>query len=127
MTRAAVCLHALRYTRHLTPYTFDHAAPDTLDAYAGFVQHQNRAVFQERLGDGRLIYEQLCQMHSGRGLEAAWANETGRIVVHRIRIDLPEVGLEVLARHLAVTAADRRLILNGTFAPMQDAPWLAAG
>lgn len=128
----------LRYARHLTPstfgpYTFDHATPDTLADYMHFqnsLQHtQNPDDLRARLADGRTSYQHLCQMHSARGLEATWANGAGagRIVVPHIRDGLEGSGLDALARHLAATAADKRLILDGERAPVQDAPWLAAG
>ncbi|WP_407540303.1 GNAT family N-acetyltransferase [Deinococcus radiomollis] len=115
------------------PYTFDHAMPDTLADHMHFqhtLQHtQNPDDIRARLADGRTSYQHLCQMHSARGLEATWANGAGagRIVVPHIRDGLEGSGLDALARHLAATAADKRLILDGERAPMQDAPWLAAG
>ena len=108
-------------------YIFDHVRPDTLDTYADFVQHQDRGVLRERLADGRLTYEQLCQMHSGRGLEAAWTNGENRIVFPRVRADLPILGLEALARHLADTASGKRVIVSEGMAPVISAPWEAAG
>ena len=110
-----------------SPYTFDHAMPDTLADHMHFQNTQNPDDLRARLADGRTSYEHLCQMHSARGLEATWANGTGRIVAPYVRDGLDGSGLETLARHLAATAADKRLILDGERAPIQDAPWLAAG
>ncbi len=111
----------------MTTYIFDHVRPDTLDAYADFVQHQDRGVLRERLADGRLTCEQLCQMHSGRGLEATWVNGPGRIIFPRVWADLPLPGLEALARQLAATASGKRIIVTEDMAPIASAPWEAAG
>lgn len=116
-----------RYAERLTTYIFDHVRPDTLDAHADFIRHQDRGVLQERLGDGRLTYEQLCLMHSGRGLEAAWTNGENQIIFPNVRADLPILGLQALARHLADTASGKRVIVTENLAPVSSAPWEAAG
>jgi len=111
------------------PYTFDHATPQTLAAYTDFVGTGETATanLRARLADGRLKYQHLCQMHSGRGMEAAWTDGPGPVLVPHLHPALEQVGLQVLAQHLAVTAAGKRVILDATFAPLADAPWLAAG
>ena len=113
------------------PYLFDHPTPDTLTAYAAFNTsvpvEETLNLLAQRLADGRLTYEQLCQMHSGRGLEAAWVNGENRIVFPRVRADLPALGLEALARHLAATASGKRVIVSEGMAPVISAPWEAAG
>ena len=57
-----------RRAGRLTPYTFEHATPDTLDESIAFRDIQNPEDFRARLADGRLTYGGLRQMRSGRGL-----------------------------------------------------------
>ena len=111
----------------MTPHTFDHATPDTLDAYIAFREIQNPEDFRARLADGRLTYEGLCQMYSGRGLEAVWTHGPSPFIFPGVRLDLEPAGLEAFALHLAQTAPDKRVILNEGMAPTDAAPWEAAG
>ena len=66
-------------------------------------------------------------MHSGRGLEAAWAQGPGPVLFPHVRADLPTAGLAALAGQLAQTAGGKRVILNEGTAPLDPEAWRAAG
>ena len=108
-------------------YTFATVTPATLDTYAAFVKVQDRAALEARLADGRTTYAQLWLMHSGRGLEAAWAQGAGPVLFPHVRADLPTAGLAALAGQLARTAGGKRVILNEGMAPLDPEAWRAAG
>lgn len=124
-------LHSPRSAGRLTTYIFDHSTLGTLTAHAAFNTsapvEQTLELVAQRLADGRLHHSHLCQMHSRRGIEATWVNGENRIVFPRVRADLPVVGLEALARHLAATVAGKRVIVTEGVAPVSSAPWEAAG
>jgi GNAT superfamily N-acetyltransferase len=111
----------------LTFYTFDHAMSDTLEPYTKFRRLQNLEDFYARLADGRLTYAGLGQMHSGRGLEAAWSLGPGSVVFPTVRLDLETEGLQALVEQLTRTAPGKRVILNEGMAPTIATPWEAAG
>ena len=118
---------AQRYAGRLTPYTFEHATPDTLDQSIAFRDIQNLEDFRARLADGRLTYGGLRQMRSWRGLEAAWGYGASPVIFPNVRPDLDTAGLQALAGHLTPTAPDKRVILNEGMAPTDSAPWEVAG
>lgn len=111
----------------MTLYTFEHATPETLADHMHFQKTQSPDDLRARLADGRTRYEQLCQMHSGRGIEATWGQGTVPFVFPGIRPGLEFAGLEALAHHLAQTASGKRVILTEGLAPVDAEPWLAAG
>lgn len=126
-TDEAVQRNGSRYAGRLPPYTFDHVTPHTLDTYMAFRNVQNPEDFHARLADGRLSYEGLRQMHSERGLEAAWGHGASPVVFPQVCASLEPAGLASLAEHLAQTAPDKRIILNEGMAPTAAGPWEAAG
>lgn len=112
-------------------FAFGHTDAASLPEYARLNSLDDVEVALERLrsrlNSGQLSYQMLRIMHSGRGLEAAWLHSSGPVILPRVRLDLDTAGQAALVAELSGSAGDKRLILDERLAPLDDAPWLAAG
>jgi GNAT superfamily N-acetyltransferase len=112
-------------------YTFGHADDARLPEYYRLNSLEDVQLALERarprLESGQLSYEMLRTMRSERGLEAAWLQGGGPVVFPRVRLDLDTAGQAALVAELTRTLGNTRLILDERLAPLDDAPWRAAG